>query len=127
MLSTSCIETTRRIGTLVYIEIFSRTFSFTGLVARQAMMCGMIPTSISRLMPKLRRLGFLLAQRARFHHVRQSDEHDRVLPFLISQLAAGFQISLVFKVPDRAADFDEDHIRIASWRPVRAVAISLRR
>ena len=31
MLSTSCIETTRRIGTLVYIEIFSRTFSLTGL------------------------------------------------------------------------------------------------
>ena len=74
MLSTSCIVTTRFIGTLVYIEIFSRTFSFTGLEARQAMMCGMMPTSISRLMPKLRRLGFLLAQRAGFQHISQRDE-----------------------------------------------------
>ena len=58
MLSTSCIDTTRRIGTLVYIEIFSRTFSFTGLVARQAMMWGMMPTSISRLMPSWAALDF---------------------------------------------------------------------
>ena len=58
MLSTSCIVTTRFIGTLVYIEIFSRTLSFTGFEARQAMMCGMMPTSISRLMPSWAALDF---------------------------------------------------------------------
>ena len=58
MLSTSCIENTRRIGTLVYIEIFSRTLSRTGLLARQAMMCGMMPTFISSRMPSWAALDF---------------------------------------------------------------------
>jgi hypothetical protein len=47
MLSMSCMDTTRRIGTFVYIAIFSRTFSRTSRPARQAIRCGMMPTSIS--------------------------------------------------------------------------------
>ncbi len=73
MLSTSCIENTRFIGTLVYIEIFWRTFSFTGLAARQAMMCGHDADFHQPLDAELGGLGFLLAERARLQHVSQRD------------------------------------------------------
>ena len=104
--------TTRRIGTLVYIEIFSRTFSLTGLEARQAMMCGMMPDFHQPLNAELRRLGFLLAERARLQHVRQHDERHRIFALFISELSAGFEISLVFKVTNGAADFHKNHIGV---------------
>ncbi len=62
--------------------------------------------------PELRGLRFLLAESPGFQHIGEHDEDNRVLPLFISQLAAGFEICLVLKVADGAADFDEDDVGI---------------
>ncbi len=58
MLSRSCIEKTRRSGTLLNIAIFCITLGDTGLLARQPMMWGWIPASIRRLIPSWAALDF---------------------------------------------------------------------
>ncbi len=74
------MENTRRRGTLVYTDIFSRTLSVTGDSARQAMMCGMMPYSISRLMPSWAALDFCSPRVGGCEDVRQGDEDTEPSP-----------------------------------------------
>ena len=74
-------------------------------------------------MPKLGRLGFLLAQGPRLQDVGQDDEDRRVFALFVGQLAAGFEIGLVFEVAHGSADFDENHVGVGAWPPVRAAQL----
>ena len=110
MLSTSCIEKTRRSGTLENIEIFCFTFSVTGLGQRQAMMWGTSPACITWREAKLGGLGFLFAQRLGLHDVGESHDADAVLALFVGQFTERLDEVAVFVIADGAADFDEDDV-----------------
>jgi hypothetical protein len=126
MLSRSCIEKTRRIGTLLNIAIFCITFGDTGLLARQAIMWGWMPASISRLMPSCAALLFCSPSAlGSMMYVSATKQHEPG-PFFKGQLTQRFDVEPVLVVAHRAADFDEDHIGGRLPSPRTASSRSLR-
>jgi hypothetical protein len=59
-------------------------------------------------------LGFLFAERVRFHDVGQRDEAATVLALLEGEFADGLDVIGVFHIAHRPTDLDEDHVRPAA-------------